>query len=549
MQCLINKVFGAKFVVASLCVLHLAGCGGGGGGSSSGAANTNPTVLSASTQTSSSNTTTTPVASPSTFTVNGTVAGLTTGSTLVLSDNGTDSVSIKSDGAFTFATPVAVDGSYLVTVATQPAGQICTVTNASGSGIVANISNVTVMCSTDSFTVSGNVTGLTANHQVTLVNNGSDAITLTANGAFEFSVPVAYGSGYAVTVGTEPDGQVCSVSGGTGTDVAADISNVTVNCVTSSNLVFSPYMYYGDYNDNTHRLLTSLTVTYPATQTMLSVMPDKLTTGTWAFATGTCGSETWSGTPAADFASANVASFVAAGKKYIVSTGGAGNNFLCASSADFIKFIQTYYSANMVGVDFDIENTQTQADVNNLVQVIVAAQAAYPNLRFSFTVGSNGGNVPTLDYFGTYVLNAISTYGLKNYTINLMVMDYTASGHENAAVCTLAAGSNLCEMGLSAIAAAKNLHNHWGVPYNQIELTPMAGGNDDYDEVFTIADAGTLSGFALANNLAGLHFWGFSRDKDCAAPTRDNTATDTCNNYGKAGTLGFTNAFLTGLAY
>ena len=233
MQCLINKVFGAKFVVASLCVLHLAGCGGGGGGSSSGAANTNPTVLSASTQTSSSNTTTTPVASPSTFTVNGTVAGLTTGSTLVLSDNGNDSVSIKSDGAFTFATPVAVDGSYLVTVATQPAGQICTVTNASGSGIVANISNVTVMCSTDSFTVSGNVTGLTANHQVTLVNNGSDAITLTANGAFEFSVPVAYGSGYAVTVGTEPDGQVCSVSGGTGTDVAADISNVTVNCVTS----------------------------------------------------------------------------------------------------------------------------------------------------------------------------------------------------------------------------------------------------------------------------------------------------------------------------
>lgn len=549
MDCLFCKLVNTKIVLTSLIVVQLAACGGGGGGSSSGATSTSPAVLSAATQASTSNSSTKAVATPSSFTVNGAVAGLTSGAVLTLSNNGTDVLTIKSDGEFTFTAPVALDGSYLVTVAGQPAGQICTVSNASGSGIVANVSNVTVTCSTDSFSVSGNVTGLTVNQQVTLVNNGSDAITVSANGAFEFSVPVAYDSSYAVTVSIQPDGQACSVSGGTGSGVATDIGNVSVSCVTASNLVFSPYMYYGDYNDSSSRLMTALTVTYPATQTMLSVMPANLTTGTWAFATGTCGSETWSGTSATDFARANVANFVNAGKKYIVSTGGAGNNFLCASPAGFIKFIQTYYSANMLGVDFDIENTQTQADVDNLVQVIVAAQATYPNLRFSFTVGSNGGNVPTLDYFGSYVLNAINTYGLKNYTINLMVMDYTASGNENAAVCTLAAGTNLCEMGLSAIAAAKNLHNHWGVPYNQIELTPMAGGNDDYDEVFTIADAGTVSNFALANNLAGLHFWGFSRDRDCAASTRDNTATDTCNSYGKAGTLGFTNAFLTGLGY
>lgn len=484
-----------------------------------------------------------------TYTIAGSVAGLNAGQQVTLVNNGSNAKTMTANGTYTFSTPVAYNSSYAVTISTQPVGQVCSVSNGTGTGVVANVANANVNCSTNTYTVAGSVKGLASGAQVTLLNNGANPQTVTSNAGFTFTTPVAYGGNYAVTIGTQPVGQSCTVSNSSGAGMSTNVSNVSVNCVTNSNLILSPYMYYGDYNDSSYRLMTALTVTYPTTQTMVSVMPAKLTTATWAFASGTCGSETWSGTSAAQFANANVANFVAAGKKYIVSTGGSGNNFLCASASDFIKFIQTYYSANMVGVDFDIENTQTQADVNNLVQVVVAAQATYPNLRFSFTVGSTGGNVPTLDYFGTYVLNAIKAYGLKNYTINLMVMDYTASGHESASVCTLAAGTNLCEMGLSAIAAAQNLHNYWGVPYNQIELTPMIGGNDSYDEVFTIADAGTVSSFALANNLAGIHFWGFSRDKDCAASTKDYTASDRCNNYGQAGTLGFTNAFLTGLGY
>jgi chitinase len=276
-------------------------------------------------------------------------------------------------------------------------------------------------------------------------------------------------------------------------------------------------------------------------------MPSKLSAVTWAFAGGKCGSENWNGVSAAAFASANVASFVSAGKKYIVSTGGAGTNFTCTSDANFTKFIQTYYSANMLGVDFDIENTQTTADITNLVARVVAAQATYPNLRYSFTLATFGGNkAQSLGTMGVKVITAIQAAGLTNYTINLMTMDYANSGQETAADCTLNS-SGTCDMGLSAIAAANSLHTYWKVPYNQIELTPMIGGNDSIDETFTLANAATISSFALTNQLAGIHFWSFERDTDCAPATVDNDSSDVCNNYGITGTLAYTNAFISDL--
>lgn len=49
-----------------------------------------------------------------------------------------------------------------------------------------------------------------------------------------------------------------------------------------------------------------------------------------------------------------------AGKQYILSTGGAAGSFTCGSDAGFQSFIQKYLSANLVGVDFDIEAGQVR---------------------------------------------------------------------------------------------------------------------------------------------------------------------------------------------
>lgn len=79
-------------------------------------------------------------------TIGGTVSGLT-GTGLVLQYNGANNLPISSNGAFTFATPIAYGTAYVVTVSTQPSGaaQACIVLNASGTA-VANVTNVQVDC-------------------------------------------------------------------------------------------------------------------------------------------------------------------------------------------------------------------------------------------------------------------------------------------------------------------------------------------------------------------------------------------------------------------
>jgi PKD repeat protein len=85
------------------------------------------------------------VGTVATYTVGGTVSGLT-GGTLVLQNNGGDNLSITADGSFTFATPLAEGSNYDVTVLTQPADQKCSVSNGSGTISGASVTDVVVTC-------------------------------------------------------------------------------------------------------------------------------------------------------------------------------------------------------------------------------------------------------------------------------------------------------------------------------------------------------------------------------------------------------------------
>jgi hypothetical protein len=87
-------------------------------------------------------------------------------------------------------------------------------------------SGALILIGSDVFTIGGTVTGLTGT--VVLQNNAADDLSLSVNGNFTFKTPVA--STYAVTVLTQPAGQTCTVTNGTGT-ATANIANVTVNCV------------------------------------------------------------------------------------------------------------------------------------------------------------------------------------------------------------------------------------------------------------------------------------------------------------------------------
>lgn len=165
---------------------------------------------------------------PTTYSIGGTVSGLS--GQLVLR-NGTENLTVTSNGAFTFATRVTSGTSYGVTVATQPAGQTCTVRNGSGTVREANVTNVDVSCSTTSagsFTVGGTVTGLNG---TVVLGFGTERLSLTANGPFTFATRIDNGTEYAVTVVTQPSGQTCTVTNGTGRMTGnTNVTNVGVNC-------------------------------------------------------------------------------------------------------------------------------------------------------------------------------------------------------------------------------------------------------------------------------------------------------------------------------
>ncbi len=82
------------------------------------------------------------------------------------------------------------------------------------------------------YTVGGSVSGLSGT--VVLQDNGGDNLSVSSNGSFTFATPVVTGEAYSVTVKTNPSGQACTVSGGSGTVAAADVTGVAVSCTGSS---------------------------------------------------------------------------------------------------------------------------------------------------------------------------------------------------------------------------------------------------------------------------------------------------------------------------
>jgi hypothetical protein len=277
-----------------------------------------------------------------------------------------------------------------------------------------------------------------------------------------------------------------------------------------------------------------------------AVLPPGINAVSWAFATGACGHEQWGpGIDTERFAQANVAAFRRAGLGYIVSTGGEGGRFTCGSDEGMERFIARYDSPRLLGIDLDIEATQTDDEIDALVQRVQVAQRRHPRLRFSFTLptfAAEDASGASLNAIGQRVMAAIGRHHLQRYRINLMVMDY---GDAQPAHCVLKPTREgpRCDMGASGLQAALNLHAHFGVPLAQIELTPMIGVNDVAGNVFTLADARRLAADARAHGLAGVHYWSLDRDAACPRPMA--SAQSDCSGVDQA-PLGFARALLAG---
>jgi 6-phosphogluconolactonase (cycloisomerase 2 family) len=192
------------------------------------------------------------VCTSTTYQIGGTVSGLAAGGSVTLVDNGTDTLAVSVDGNFNFAAPLIYDQTYAVTISTQPKLQTCAVTMGSGT-VTADVSTIAVNCAYDLEPVSTIISGLESNATLRLLLNGGDTLPVSANGTYTFTAKDAYASPFAVTIGTQPPGQTCSVEGGVGTVMGT----VTVPVVCTNN----PYTIGGTVSGLSPNLSLTLTDT------------------------------------------------------------------------------------------------------------------------------------------------------------------------------------------------------------------------------------------------------------------------------------------------
>ena len=159
------------------------------------------------------------------FHVGGQLSNVT--DTIVLRNNGADDLSLMADGAFVFATPLAFGAPYAVTIKTQPATSSCTVSDGTGNVPAHDVSTVVVAC-VPSYGVGVTVTGLDGS--LTLEDNGTDQLVVTADGTYTFPTRLLTTATYAVTIATQPSGQICSITGDTGMVMTTDVGPIAVTC-------------------------------------------------------------------------------------------------------------------------------------------------------------------------------------------------------------------------------------------------------------------------------------------------------------------------------
>lgn len=180
-----------------------------------------------------------------TYTVGGSITGLATGKTVVLKNNTSTVLVSSTSSSFTFPAQSA-GTSWNVSVAIQPSGQTCTVTNPSGTNISAIVTNVSVVCA-NTYTVGGTVTGLTSGSVVlrmgtiSLVVNsvtGSSSSSVSSGSSsssssvipFKFAKGLTNGTVYQVFVAIQPSGFICTPPNITGVINGANVTNVLFAC-------------------------------------------------------------------------------------------------------------------------------------------------------------------------------------------------------------------------------------------------------------------------------------------------------------------------------
>lgn len=448
-------------------LLFLGACGGGGGGGGE--------------------------PPPASYLVHVSVSGLS-GSGLVLQNTGGDDLPVAANGSHTFATAVIDGNPYLVTVLTQPTGpnQTCDVQNPGGTITGADVSNITVDCTTDSFTVGGNLTGLSSG-SVTLQNNSGDDLTLVSNGGFAFSTPLLPGTDYTVSILTQPTtGVVCSLGAETGTVTTTNVDTVTVTCV-----------------DGTTPTATAAPVIRPITSStsIVIVFSESMDSGTLSLG-GTLAAEAgsvWSqGTSANDTLTLNPVGSWSSGQGQTLSidVDDTGGNPLVTSSLTYDVYDGTLYFVDSGAADDSgsgLTPTTAKQTVTAAIAVAAAPAAVIVNAGTWNVNSDNSGGMA--DH--VVLVEGVSLYG--GYSADYTDQDPALYSSTIEDMSTLAGAVNN-----TAIEAGSGISNATVVDGFSIRGTSQGGAQLSrgillLTNASPVIQNNTIYGGAASNTLYGIH--------------------------------------------
>lgn len=162
------------------------------------------------------------------FRLGGTVSGLLSGGSVSII-NGTQTVTVTQDGVFFFPERFDTGVSYDLSISTSGnAFMNCTITNGKGIVQTVDIQDVVINCGLGSgyYEIGVNVSGITA--PITVQNNATESLTISAAGLFKFPTPLLTGQNFAVTITAQTTGSVCSFVNPTASVGIVATLNVTV---------------------------------------------------------------------------------------------------------------------------------------------------------------------------------------------------------------------------------------------------------------------------------------------------------------------------------
>lgn len=227
-----------RIILISLPIAALWSCGGSGGG---GTAPATPPP-------------------PQQYSVGGTVSGLASGASLTLSNNGSDTLTVHTNGAFQFGAMLPSGANYSIAVVNVPSGQRCGMLNATGT-VAGSITNVRVACATPAVQLWAGALGGYGN------TNGAGAAV-----RFYYPTDVGYDAAgnlyvadlYNRTVRkVSPTGVVTTLAGVPGQDGTSDGQGAAARFNSPGSLAVDPsgVVYVADWGANTiRRIDTSGTV-------------------------------------------------------------------------------------------------------------------------------------------------------------------------------------------------------------------------------------------------------------------------------------------------